>query len=267
MIPEIKKILYTTDLSENARYAAGYAAGIANRFGAAITVMHSLEQLSPYRESLVVNVIGDTKWHEIMKRNEKEFHEKFRKKIEDFCKELAGEDPSCPFIIENTVIKAGNPVELILEEVRKGDYDLVVMGAHGHKGLADAVMGSTSRRVLRAVQKTRPGNTVTRRLEALMRIRTDGLPCQAVKKEPATVSILLRNCRFLLFRVCKNHSTVKEQITSHQIFCKTGKTKKKEIGHFNGRHHLLDPGIAQHHLMNHLFRGNAPLFGLGGNLV
>jgi hypothetical protein len=46
-----------------------------------ITVMHALEQLSPYRESLVVNVIGDTKWQEIMKRNETEFHDKFRKKL------------------------------------------------------------------------------------------------------------------------------------------------------------------------------------------
>jgi len=148
-IPEIKKILYTTDLSENARYAAGYAASIANRYGAGITVIHALEQLSPYRESLVVNVIGDVKWHEIMKRNETEFHEKFRKKVEDFCEEMTSENPTCPFIIDNTIIKAGNPVELILDEVKKGDYDLVVMGAHGHKGLADAVMGSTSRRVLR----------------------------------------------------------------------------------------------------------------------
>ena len=126
---------------------------VANRFGAGITVMHALEQLSPYRESLVVNVIGDAKWHEIMKRNEAEFHDKFRKKVEDFCNTMASESPTCPFIIDKTVIKAGNPVELILEEVEKGGYDLVVMGAHGHKGLADAVMGSTSRRVLRRCKK------------------------------------------------------------------------------------------------------------------
>ncbi len=152
VIPDIKKILYATDLSENARYAAGYAASIANRYGASITVMHALEQLSPYRESLVVNVIGDTKWHDIMKKNESEFHEKFRKRIEDFCEDMAAEDPSCPFIIDNTVVKAGNPVELILDEAKKGNYDLVVMGTHGHRGLADAVMGSTARRVLRRCQ-------------------------------------------------------------------------------------------------------------------
>ncbi len=31
MIPEFKKILYPTDLSENARYAFGFAVSLANR--------------------------------------------------------------------------------------------------------------------------------------------------------------------------------------------------------------------------------------------
>ena len=149
IIPEIKKILYTTDLSENARYAAGYVAGIANRYGAGITLLHALEQLTPYRESLVVNMIGETRWNEIMKRNEAEVLEKFRKKLENFCDEMSSKHPTCPFIVDGLMVKVGNPVELILDEVKKGGYDLVVMGAHGHKHLADAIMGSTSRRVLR----------------------------------------------------------------------------------------------------------------------
>jgi nucleotide-binding universal stress UspA family protein len=40
MLPEIKKILYATDLSENARYAARYAVALAERFNAEITTMH-----------------------------------------------------------------------------------------------------------------------------------------------------------------------------------------------------------------------------------
>ena len=32
MIPEIRKILYTTDLSPNARFAFSYAASLANRY-------------------------------------------------------------------------------------------------------------------------------------------------------------------------------------------------------------------------------------------
>ena len=45
MIPEIKKILYTTDLSANARFAFSYAASLANRYDAGITILHILEEI------------------------------------------------------------------------------------------------------------------------------------------------------------------------------------------------------------------------------
>jgi len=40
-----------------------------------------------------------------------------------------------------------------LQEIENNSYDLVVMGAHGQSALADAVMGSTSRRVVRRCKK------------------------------------------------------------------------------------------------------------------
>ena len=45
-IPPIKKILYATDLSENARYAFGYAVSLANQYDAKITILHVLEDRS-----------------------------------------------------------------------------------------------------------------------------------------------------------------------------------------------------------------------------
>ena len=42
IIPDIKKILYSTDLSENARYCFGYAASLAHRYDALITILHVL---------------------------------------------------------------------------------------------------------------------------------------------------------------------------------------------------------------------------------
>jgi len=45
IIPEIKKILYATDLSANARYSFGYAASLAHRYGAGITIIHVLDDL------------------------------------------------------------------------------------------------------------------------------------------------------------------------------------------------------------------------------
>ena len=149
MIPEIKKILYTTDLSENARHAFGYAASLANRYDAGVTILHVLEDISPTTDSLVINIIGEDKWQELRGRNEKEVVETIRSRLTTFCNDVQAELPSCPFITDKIMAKIGSPVDEILLEVEKNSYDLVVMGAHGQGVLADTLLGSVSRRVVR----------------------------------------------------------------------------------------------------------------------
>jgi len=153
MIPDIKKILYTTDLSENARHAFGYAVGLANRYNAGITVMHVLADLSPSADSLVVNIIGEAKWNEIRHKNEQQLLETMQSRLRAFCDEVSSEFPACQFITDRVLVKIGIPVDEILKEAEAGDYDLLVMGAHGHGILSDALIGSTSRRVLRRCKK------------------------------------------------------------------------------------------------------------------
>jgi nucleotide-binding universal stress UspA family protein len=149
MIPEIKKILYTTDLSENARYAFGYAASLANRYDAGVTIFHVLEDISPTTDSLVINIIGVDKWQEMRGRNEKEVLETIKSRLTKFCDDVQADLPSCPFITDSIKAKIGNPVDEILQEVENNSYDMVVMGAHGHGFLEDTLMGSVSRRVVR----------------------------------------------------------------------------------------------------------------------
>lgn len=43
----------------------------------------------------------------------------------------------------------GYPPEEILNELRLGSYDLLVMGTHGHTGIKHALLGSVTERVLR----------------------------------------------------------------------------------------------------------------------
>jgi nucleotide-binding universal stress UspA family protein len=154
MIPEIKKILYTTDLSPNARFAFSYAASIANRYDAAVTIFHVIEDVSPTTDNLVINILGKDKWIELRERKENDVLDMLRSRLSRFCEEVQAELPECPFIAENIIVKIGNPVDEILQEVEENRYDLVVIGAHGHGALANALMGSTSRRVVRRC--TRP---------------------------------------------------------------------------------------------------------------
>ena len=151
-IPEIKKILYATDLSENARYAFGYAMSLANRYGAGITILHVLES-STSSESLVTNVIGEKKWNELRKANEEEIVKTIKERLQNFCDEVSRDLPECPFITDQIVVKIGNPADEVMDLIETGDYDLVVMGAHGHGIIGSAMMGSISRRVVRRSKK------------------------------------------------------------------------------------------------------------------
>jgi nucleotide-binding universal stress UspA family protein len=153
MIPEIKKILYSTDLSENSKFAFSYAASLANRYDAAITILHVLKDAKPTAESLVTNVLGAERWKELLDRSKTELMEKLRHRLESFCEETKSALPACPFMVKEVIVKIGDPVEEIMAEVEKNDYDLVIMGARGHGALSDAVLGSVSRRVLRRCSK------------------------------------------------------------------------------------------------------------------
>ena len=162
MIPEIKKILYPTDLSDNARHAFGYAMSLANRYGAGITFLHVMEEVSRYSNSLLINVVGYEKWEELRQANEGKVLDTMKERLEKFCEDVAAELPACPFITDDILVKVGNPVDEILRHVEATACDLIVIGARGQGIVAGAVMGSTSRRVLRRCKKP---VLVIRRLE------------------------------------------------------------------------------------------------------
>jgi nucleotide-binding universal stress UspA family protein len=152
MIPEIKRILYTTDLSPNARYAFGYAASLANRYDAKIEILHVLEDIPHNAAVRLIDVLGEKRWEEIQSRNEQETVVEIQDRLNRFCQEQQDKLANCPFIVSDIIVKTGNAVDHILRQAAKQPYDLIVMGTHGQGMVADAMMGSTARRVVRRSQ-------------------------------------------------------------------------------------------------------------------
>lgn len=149
MIPEIKKILYTTDLSQNARYAFGYAASIANQYGAKITILHVLQTLPHDALVRVSYVLGEERWKDLQEQNEQKVLNTIKTRLEKFCDDMKASLVECPFLVDEILVIPGEPVEVIISQIKTDTYDLVVMGTHGMGALADAMIGSTARRVLR----------------------------------------------------------------------------------------------------------------------
>lgn len=156
---EIKKILYTTDLSDTARYAFSYAASLANLCGASVTVLHVLYEVPSFLDTSVIGYIGEDRWNEIKQHHFDEARESLIGKRRDnvaikevlaqFCDDAKAECMDGNFVTDEIVVVRGNPVEEIIKQSQERNCDLIVMGTHGHKSLVDAMMGSTARRVLR----------------------------------------------------------------------------------------------------------------------
>ena len=159
---EIKKILYTTDLSESALHAFAYAVSLANQYDAGITILNVLIE-DPDIESKVAPYIGDDEWEEIKKRHYQEAREALigkkrdnvaiREVLESFSEKVKIEADSQAFVTDEIIVERGNPVDKILEVADSRNCDLIVMGSHGHGVIEDALFGSTARKVVRRSTK------------------------------------------------------------------------------------------------------------------
>jgi nucleotide-binding universal stress UspA family protein len=159
MIPEIKKILFATDLSKNSRHAFNYAVSAADRYGATITILHVMEEISPSANRHLKSFIGEERWQELQESHEKEARQiligkqkegaMIRKALHEFCEQVKKDFEQFEKMNDEIVVAKGNVVAEILAETHARGIDLIVMGYHSRGKLEEAVVGSTTRRVLR----------------------------------------------------------------------------------------------------------------------
>ena len=153
MVPEIKRILYATDLSENSSIALTWALKLADRFGAKIVLFHTEEEISQMGEIVIASQLGDQRYRELKEKIKRDAIDIMKKRTQYVCNEGLSEITSCPFLVEEIVVKRGYPVDKILCEAEDKNCDVVVMGTHEKGKLHKVLTGSTARRVLRRSKK------------------------------------------------------------------------------------------------------------------
>jgi nucleotide-binding universal stress UspA family protein len=163
-LPKIgfEKILYITDLSESGRLAFPYAASLAHKYGANLTVFHVVEAHD--FEKYLVGYISEALWNEIRNRDLKEARKLLiERKREDaaikhsveemYKKSLSEHEHEQAYVTYDVVVEMGDPVDKILEMANSKNYDLLIMGKHGHGALKGALIGDTCQHVVRRCQK------------------------------------------------------------------------------------------------------------------
>jgi len=131
----IKKILVPTDFSAGAQVAVDQALAMAQAFGASVTLFHVYTLPSyvfPDGSTFVAGV-------EVTTRIEGDVTDALSRAARD-----AERRSGVPVLTRSQI---GPPYEEIVRAAE--DFDLVVMGTHGHTGLRHLFLGSVAEKVVR----------------------------------------------------------------------------------------------------------------------
>lgn len=147
MLPEIKKILYCTQMGPNSAYVFRYAYAIARRFEAKITILYVIEGLSRRQRAMVEGYSGGIDLTRILAQAEAEAEARLPRRLEEFFR-LEAPDEAWHERIGGIVVTRGRAPEEILSQAGQMGADLVVIGAHREPTLPTPIFGSTARRLL-----------------------------------------------------------------------------------------------------------------------
>ncbi len=154
MIPEIKKLLYATDLTPNSSYAFYFATDLARKHGATIIILHCIPSIPPavYYEGGLANDSRTLK--KIKETQRDDSAAEIRERLYGFCRTVESRiGPPCTDLVSNVIVKEGYAPEEILNTADVEGCDVIVLGTHGKGFLRQAFLGSVARSVLDRTRK------------------------------------------------------------------------------------------------------------------
>ncbi len=132
----IKRILVPTDFSDFSKSALPYAVDLAKKYGAKITVIHVFDEelLSP-----IFFQVG---------AKAEEYYAQLRAAFDNEIANFLASTETDGVEIESFLTN-GKPFVEIVRYARENGVDLIVQGTHGKTGIAQALLGSVTEKVVR----------------------------------------------------------------------------------------------------------------------
>ena len=153
MIPQIKRILCATDLSDNSSYVLRYAMNSGKKHDAAVVILYVLEPLQTTAYAVTFSYLSEEQEKKISEEKLAYVKDRIKKQLQKVCEKELNNDPQCADRVESIEICEGFPAEMILRKAVELNCDVIVMGTHGKGFLRNTFLGSTSKRVLRRTRK------------------------------------------------------------------------------------------------------------------
>ena len=135
-----KRILAPVDYSEPSKHALMYAADLAQTFAAELDIVHVWDRPAYVSEAIMVGRPGDEQ-----RSLADLIHENAQKDMAEFLSTVS----LPPTVRASHRLLSGEPASTLLEELKKGQHDLIVLGTHGRTGLSHFIMGSVAEKLVR----------------------------------------------------------------------------------------------------------------------
>jgi nucleotide-binding universal stress UspA family protein len=137
----ITRILLAADGSEHAARAVALAGEIANKFAAAVTVIHAMPRVGSGRVPEELSQVVKLEHVEITEANI------MRQVAESIVQRAAARLADAGVQRVETAIEIGDPATKIVEVAHRMGADLIVIGRRGLGGIGGALLGSVSLKV------------------------------------------------------------------------------------------------------------------------
>jgi len=134
---KVQKILFPIDFAANFETMLPWVSTLADKFGATVYVVFVTQDLSNFSTFYVP--------HGNIQSFQQEALDSARKRMAAVKQEFFSKFPKL-----ETRVELGSPAEKILELAKKEKIDLIIMGAHGRKGLERAIFGSVADKVVQS---------------------------------------------------------------------------------------------------------------------
>ncbi|MCO8165546.1 universal stress protein [Pseudomonas sp. 21LCFQ010] len=144
----IRSMLYATDLGLYAPYVTQHALALARTFNARLHVIHVVEPLGLFAESVLQSYLGDEALRQLHGKGVSTFMEGIEQRMLDGFREELGEGHQDLSFIRTVRVVQGDPCDVILEQARELAVDLLVIGSHSRMVGEGAPIGRTVARVL-----------------------------------------------------------------------------------------------------------------------
>jgi len=157
LLPAFHRILYATDMSETAKHAMRHACVLGQITNGIVNVLHvipdMLEELSLGTSTDLKDLASESARDELNQKGIITAKNAVKSRISEMHEQVEGETGNCPVNMDDVIIKVGNPVQNIISTAKEGQYDLIVMGTHGHGKIGQAIIGSVADEVIRTCEK------------------------------------------------------------------------------------------------------------------